>query len=179
MEQREREIWNRRAKRAEINAEIAAREALLAKQQSAQNHRTKQKELETLKQKLQEVQSESSSQAPAKENSAIIAKSLAMKRADLVGPVQDTSRAVLESKRRISNDKIQDVKQRFRERMAAKKQDSGCPSDLPSSSHHRSLSPPKQSHRVIKDLLRSADEEMFQQMDFYERSLQAVDRTRS
>lgn len=178
IEKRDREMWAKRAKRAEIRAELAAREAFLAKQETREIHESKERELEALKQKLLEVQSEASSPAPMKENSALIAKSLAMRRNDVVGPVNDTSRAVMESKTRINNEKIQDVKQRFRERIAAKKNDSGVHANFRPSSSTDGPTPGGPSQALSKDVFRSAGEEMFQQMDFYERSLKAVDRVR-
>jgi hypothetical protein len=176
IERKDRELWAKRAKRAEIRAEIAAREAFLAKQETRQIQEAKQRELDLLKQKLLEVQSEASFPTPARENSTLIAKSLAMRRNDVVGPVNDTSKTVTESKSRINNEKIQDVKQRFRERIAAKKQDSGIPVDFQSTSSARVIVPNGYSQSNAKDLFRLAGEEMFQQMDFYERSLKAVDR---
>jgi hypothetical protein len=182
VEHREREMWARRARRAEIRAEIAAREAFIAKQEVREMERATNEELEMLKRKLSDVRSEPSSNAPSssaplRQNSAVIAKSLAKRRSDVVGSVNNTSRTVLESKIRINNEKVQDVKQRFRERLAARKQESdtlsqtilSSPSDLQLSTHSTSRA---------RELFLGADEEMLQQMDFYERSLQAVIRTR-
>lgn len=180
IEQKELEMWAKRAKRAEIRAEIAAREAFLAKQETRQLYEDRELELAELKKKLIEFQSEASSPSLGRETSAMIVKSLAMRRNDVI-PSNQTAKTVQESKNRISNEKIQDVKQRFRERMAAKKQDSGASISTDSYLPYgepQVVTPTAYNHNNAKDLFRSAGEEMFQQMDFYERSLNAVERTR-
>ena len=95
----------------------------------------------------------------------------------------------------IGREKLDGVKQRFRDRMAEKKRQTtaaaiGMSSSLvssvqgraplhPSSSQptngpRRNVVPPSAQHQAKRELLWSAGEEMFQQMVFYERSLEAV-----
>lgn len=181
IEHREREMWEKRAQRAELRAEIAARETFLAKQETRMLHEVKQRELDELRQRLFDVQSEVSSPVHEKENSAIIAKSLVMRRHNPFAAVNNTTtKTVQDSKNRINDEKVKDVKQRFRERMAKKQDMSPTPSAtgfrLSPNSHI--LSPESRIQNPGQDLFRSAGEEMYQQMDFYERSLNAVERTR-
>jgi hypothetical protein len=172
-DERERAVWARRAQRAELKAELAAREALLAKQEARMIKEEKQRELEDLRQKLVELQSEASHAIAEKEHSGILARSFAKRRNDVVSP--DVS-----SSGRIDKGKVDSVKQRFRDRMAAKKQETASPSNMENPYGARSQpsprfitpSPPNRSA-----LLLSAGEEMFQHLDFYERSLKAVDRS--
>jgi hypothetical protein len=168
-DERERTVWARRAQRAELKAELAAREALLAKQEARMVKEEKQRELDDLRQKLVELQSEASTAIHEKERSGILTRSFAMRRNDVVSP---------DSSGRISNGKVDSVKQRFRDRMAAKKEAIASPTTVNNPYGARSQpsprfitpSPPNRSA-----LLRSAGEEMFQHLDFYERSLKAVD----
>lgn len=194
----ERERWARRAKRAEIRAEIAAREAVMARQEARMIQREKQQELDALQQKLLELQSEPSTAFPSTENEHVvaIAKNYAMHRND---SPEDATTSQKEYQRNITaeegsgvwntgrrpgadKEKLDVVKQRFRERIAAKKRDP--PSVLTASSTDHSGS----SHGVInqvtpsppagRNLFRGAGEEMFQHLNFYERSLKAVALTR-
>jgi hypothetical protein len=57
---KEERAWARRAMRAEVKAEIAAREAMLAKQQARKIQEEKTREIDALQQKLEELQSEPS-----------------------------------------------------------------------------------------------------------------------
>jgi hypothetical protein len=174
-------VWARRAKRAELKAELAAREALLAKQEARMIQEEKQRELEALQQKLLELQSEASSAASERQHSAALAQRYAMRRNDSPTPGPVPSDAP-----RMNREKLEGVKQRFRDRMAAKKQQQPpVASDRPALTrppHTRTPTPaatPSPGKPPIdRSLLRSAGEEMFQQMDFYERSLKAVDNTR-
>jgi hypothetical protein len=57
---KEKRAWARRAMRAEVKAEIAAREAMMAQQQARQIQEEKLREIKALQQKLEELQSEPS-----------------------------------------------------------------------------------------------------------------------
>jgi len=178
----DRERWARRAQRAEVRAEIAAREALLARQEARMIQEEKIRELETLNRKLIELQSVSSV-ASAEKEKAVVARNLIMPRNNAHGPRSAISQ---HSASRMSNEKLDTVKQRFRDRMAAKKQlqlgktamanKSGRAPLHPSAHRNAVLSPSAQAER---ELVLSAGEEMYQQMGFYERSLKAVDNTRA
>jgi hypothetical protein len=197
-EEREATMWARRARRAEIKAELAAREALMAKQQVRQIQEEKQRELEALQQKLFELQSESSNAISEREHSAILARTYAPTQpnqraaAATVSPVSDRKEAMNNNNSRIDKEKIDVVKQRFRDRMAAKNQGGGTspssPFPPPSSSTFASRygrpqqpslqrinkpSPPQRTS-LQASLMRSAGEEMFSHLDFYERSLKSV-----
>jgi hypothetical protein len=218
-EEREKAIWARRAQRAEVKAELAARETLLAKQEVRMIQAEKQRELEALQQKLLELQSESSFHgAVDREHSTILAKSMAMHRHDSPTPPSHPNQSASphpdggEGGGVNDRQKIDDVKKRFRDRMAARKQATmpsggaggsgpggkfGLVSDRPPWSSHSSPSVPQASSFVAPEsrsslpysasppaaaatsaspLFRSAGEEMYQQLDFYERSLKAVER---
>jgi hypothetical protein len=197
-EEREATMWARRARRAEIKAELAAREAMMAKQQARQIQQEKQRELEALQQKLLELQSEASNAISEREHSAILARTYTpihppqRAAAGAVSPAPDMQETMSHASR-IDKEKIDGVKQRFRDRMAAKNQGGG-PSPSSSSplapsatlvsrygrlQHQPSLqrinkpSPPQRA-TVQSSLMRSAGEEMFSHLDFYERSLKSV-----
>jgi hypothetical protein len=94
----------------------------------------------------------------------------------------------------ISREKVDGVKRRFRDRMEEKKRQTAVASMTmvsksaatpngraplhPSSNHNsnciKRIVPPSAQHQANRELLWSAGEEMFQQMVFYERSLDAV-----
>ena len=173
--------WARRAKRAEIRAELAAREALMAKQEARMIQEQKQKELEELQQKLNELQSESSSALAEKEMSAAIAHRYAPEPgfASEQRYAQDQLSETVSRSRAINKEKIDGVKQRFRDRIAARKRQATpmniAPVEKHSPRHYRkNLAQVTPSPPNGRNLVRSAGEEMFQQMDFYERSLRSV-----
>ena len=179
-EDRERAIWARRAQRAEVKAELAAREALLARQEARMIQEEKQREVEALQQKLMELQSESSFVTAENERSAALARSITMNRYGRDSPAPATSGQ--SEKERLDN-----VKQRFRDRMAARKnglKQHAPPTSSPiaSGKQHpyapRATSPVPAKNSYMQDMMRSAGEEMYVQLDFYERSLKAVDSTR-
>lgn len=156
-------IWARRARRAELRAEMAAREALMAKQQVRIVQREKEEELQQLQLKLDELRSESSFHVgPSRDVSARLTKSFAMYRHDS----EEEARVARSQANSISKQTIEGVKQRFRDRMASRKRDS--------------VKPPSELARPTgsSDLFQSAGEEMYSHLDFYERSLKAVASTR-
>ena len=192
-ETRERQIWARRAKRAEIKAEIAAREALMAKAKALSIQHEKEQEIESLQQKLLELQSESTNVFSEREHSVALARSFAMHRNDdarasrnddvrASSPVPKEPVAV-----KMNQERIDSVKQRFRDRMAAKKREQYQPANkanVTPQTHNRSGLPPRAvtpspKQRADMEFFRSAGEEMYQHLDFYERSLKAVNTTRS
>lgn len=166
----EERVWARRAMRAEVRAEIAAREALLAKQEARKMQEDKTREIDALKKKLEELQSETSAASAEKEKFAVAS---AMRR-------NNGSQSPAQSASQMSKEKLDGVKQRFRERMAAKKQQSvSPPGRAPLYPTYPKPVTPSPRAQAERELIRSAGEEMFQQMVFYERSLEAVDNPRS
>lgn len=169
--QQEERVWARRALRAEVKAEIAAREALLAKREARIMQEEKMREIEALKKKLEDLQSEASA-APADNEKAVVTNSLALRR-------NNGSPIPPQSAGRMSKEKLDGVKQRFRDRMAAKKEQSVTPPGraplYPSPQQRITPSPQALAER---ELIRSAGEELYQLMVFYERSLEAVDHSR-
>jgi hypothetical protein len=164
----EKQKWARRAKRSEIRAELAAREALAVKEEARMLDNQRQRELDDLRQKLMELQSDASSAhfLVGKERSAIMARNLAEQKANPAHPANTGSLAG-----RINKEKLDGVKQRFRERIAAKKKIMSMKTN--ESPALVSPSPPS-----AKSLLKAAGEEMYSHLDFYERSLRAVDTSR-
>jgi hypothetical protein len=177
---REREMFQRRAQRAELRAELAAREAIMAKQEAKKMKEEKQHEIEVLQYKLAELQSESSYAITEREHSLVLAKAIAHKHGVSSGSHHGAPT--------ITNDRINDVKQKFRDRMAERMNSrSGThPGNYPpssagsqaSSSYYRTQRPavmeqraqtPRSQRRML------VGEEMYQHLDFYERSLKAVD----
>lgn len=168
----------RRARRAELRAEVAAREALMAKQEAEKVKEEKQRELEALQQKLVELQAESSTiiAEREREKSLVLAKNIA----------HETQSSVHErATPRISQDKINGVKQKFRDRMAERMRASpeNNPSPVrrspptPERPMERKRTPPPSSYN--NRMRMTAGEEMFSHLDFYERSLKSVERDRS
>lgn len=166
----------KRARRAELRAEVAAREALMAKQETEKVKEEKQRELEALQHKLIELQAESSTiiAEREREQSVVLAKNIA----------HETQSAVQErTTPRISQEKIKGVKQKFRDRMAERMRAS--PENNPSprrspptpETMQRKRTPEAASHN--SRLRMTAGEEMFSHLDFYERSLKAVERSRA
>jgi hypothetical protein len=180
LEKREKAVWARRAQRAEIRAELAAREALVAKQEARMVREQQQLELDALQKKLSELQSESSANNKAdKDLSSAIARRYTT-------PDTDSDSV---SRKAMNKEKIDGVKQRFRERIAAKKRDSSelarSVSPAPIKQQHHSQRPYYKkpvpvppSPTSARSLFRSAGEDLLQQMDFYERSLRSVDLNR-
>ena len=158
-EEREKEALARRAQRAEIRAELAAREALLSKQQVKRIREEKEKELKALKFRLAELQSESSAAITEREHSVVLARAITAN--SRAGGMMNQRRGANPAGSRISRTKIDDVKQRFRDRSAAK-----------------GASPSQKGAANAHGFDRTIGEEMFQHLDFYERSLKAVGGTR-
>jgi len=164
-EEREMRVWARRAQRAELRAELAAREALMAKTRAVVLKEEKAREIQALKQQLADLQSESSQMIAEREHSIVLARSFAQNR----GPASSTT-----SGSRIDQIKVDGVKQRFRERMKSRRKNATIPEQRPLSRFEKSPADIAARNR----LMRSAGEEMFQHLDFYERSLKAVEKGR-
>jgi hypothetical protein len=181
-EERERVALTRRAQRAELRAEVAAREALLAKQEARIVREEKQRELHSLQKRLAVLQSESSTAIAEHEHSVVLTRALTTNKANSIGTPSPNKAAG-----RISKSKIDDVKQRFRDRTAAKMLNSTAETVStysPSPSTNRSYQmnndtrrSPDIATRERSNLFRTVGEEMFQHLDFYERSLKAVEGT--
>jgi hypothetical protein len=173
----EKDMLARRAQRAELRAEMAAREAMLAKQEARIVRAEKEQELRVLEQRLNELQSESSAAITEREHSVVLARAIAAKSRPGASPAN-------KNVNRISKSKIDDVKQRFRDRSAAKmslNNSTECMSSYPqtpSGSPYGYPAPQTAAARERSSLYRAVGEEMFQHLDFYERSLKAVDGTR-
>ena len=184
---KEERVWAKRAMRAEIRAEIAAREALLAKQQAVKIQAEKMREIEELRKRLDELQSENSVASGSERERNTFTNVLSQQNSN---PSQQNKAG------NISREKLDGVKQRFRDRMAERKRQTaatniGMSSSLissaqgraplhPSSSSYQNNAtkrhnvPPSALHQAKRELLWSAGEEMFQQMVFYECSLESV-----
>jgi len=170
----------KRARRAELRAEVAAREALMAKQEAEKVKEEKQRELEALQQKLAELQAESSTiiAEREREKSVVLAKTIA----------HETQSAIQErTTPRISQEKIDGVKQKFRDRMAERMRASPEVVVNPSPSPKRSPPTPEHPWEQKKSpqsaqnnrLRQTAGNEMYSHLDFYERSLKSVERSRA
>lgn len=185
-ESREREMFQRRVQRAEIRAELAAREAMMAKQEAKKVKEEKQAEIDALQMKLAELQSEASFAISQREHSAVLAKAIASN-SHIETPL---SRAGRSASPKIDQEKINGVKQKFRDRMAQRKNRVSANASFASedgSSAEFSYTPlydhgarrvderapisKNHRHRLV-------GEEMFQHLDFYERSLKAVEESR-
>ena len=176
--QREDEALARKAQRAELRAELVARESLLLANNNNPQGTTsvrraeKEREVHNLKARIAELQSETSN---AHENrdprSAVLARAIAR--------TNQSNRAAGESGgggRSYNRSKIDDIKQRFRNRSAAK---SGG-NNTTSNARHAASSGARPSAPVANDTAghgfhNTVGEEMFQHLDFYERSLKAVE----
>jgi hypothetical protein len=188
---KEERVWAKRAMRAEIRAEIAAREALLAKQHAAKIQSEKMREIDELRKKLDELQSENSVASGSERERMAFTRVMSQQQ-----PHNNHHQSLPNKTGDISRDKVDGVKQRFRDRMAERKRQTMAANDgmsaslvsavqgraprHPSSSYQNNgtkrhhLPPPSAQHQAKRELLWSAGEEMFQQMVFYERSLEAV-----
>ena len=178
-EERERKTLERRAQRAELRAELAAREALLAKEEARLAREEKENELNELKMKLLELQSEASNAITEREHSVVLARAISANKQHGSPPLPPSKGG---SNNRISKSKIDDVKRRFRDRTAAKKLNNSTETASTYASTNQSYrsnaSPEKdQASRERSNLFRTLGEEMFQNLDFYERSLKAVEGT--
>jgi hypothetical protein len=178
------QLWARRARRAEIKAELSAREAALAKQQGISSVKEqKLQEIAVLQQKLDELQSVGS--LPLAEN-AVGAAKLNIQRTSAPSS-RENAPSLIQSTTCLSKQKVDDVKQRFRDRMSIRKRQDQQQNLLTNSNEayhsghvaQRSLPQRRtQKSQAERELILSAGEEMCQQMDFYERSLKAVDTAR-
>jgi hypothetical protein len=183
---RERGVLARRAQRAELRAELAAREAVLAKAEARTLRYEKEREVQALQMRLHELQSESSAAINEKEQAASIV---------LARAINATRSAVPSAARpgggRVDRTKIEDVKRRFRDRTAAKMRGGSTSSRAEAAPRYGAVTssgnpqlrihqdaPRSSQDNVRNTVYRTVGEEMFQHLDFYERSLKAVDGTR-
>jgi hypothetical protein len=176
--EREKDMMARRAQRAELRAEMAAREAMLAKKGARVVRAEKENELKALQQRLNDLQSESSAAITEREHSVVLARAITANSRGRPLPNKNGGLVI--------KSKIDDVKKRFRDRSAAKMTNT-------SSEHMSNYAPPQSSShgypsnsdwnardaaaRERSTLYRAVGEEMFQHLDFYERSLKAVEST--
>lgn len=188
--------WQRRQQRAEVSAELAAREALLAKQSEERAvQEEKHRELRELQTRLVELQSEPSTATTDRQRSVVLAKAIAARKQQQLptGPTATQN----DNASQVSN--VEGVKQRFRERMAARmrqKSNAGGGHQQPQvgrgnngqdttqhpGNRYFMQATPKPAVKSPalerQKLIRLAGEEMFQHLDFYERSLKAVETSR-
>lgn len=170
----EKQKWARRARRAEIRAELAARETLAAKEEARMIEEQKQRELDDLRQKLMELQSDpSSAHFVGGRHSAAVARNLSAHRSS---PAHQANSGGRDG---VDREKLEGVKQRFRDRIAAKKKlMSAKTNESPARTISKSPAQVSPSPPSAKTLLKAAGEEMYSHLDFYERSLRAVDTSR-
>jgi len=174
--QREDEVLARRAQRAELRAELVARESLLSNQKMSSIRREKEKEVNNLKARIADLQSESSTAYADRDRSVVLAR--AITRSNQNSRVVSGCDNGETGGRSYNRSKIDDIKQRFRNRSAAKFQFNSLKNSVASAPKQTST-----SHRAgerFKNNLgsnfhRTVGEEMFQHLDFYERSLKAVE----
>lgn len=170
-EEREHAQLARRAQRAELKAEVVAREALLSRTAARPVRAQKEQELGSLRKRLADLQSETSAAISEREHSVVLARAITASKS--------TASSQMKSSKNISKSKIDDVKARFRNRSAAKQQSSDTKSV--SSAGTKSVNFQKTTNFKPRNtgrnpMYRAVGEEMYQQLDFYERSLQAVNR---
>ena len=178
-EVRERAMLARRARRAEIMAELAAREAILAKNETRVIQKQKEVELEDLRKQLVELQSETAHSSTEREQSAILTRNLTAARQNQTA--RNRSSVPLASGT-LSQSSVEDVKRRFRDRMAQRKkktpsESSSFPIRLSCERPASRYSPHESAPVPSNDLLRSAGEELYSHLDFFQRSLRAVEGT--
>jgi hypothetical protein len=167
--QREEETLARKAQRAELRAEVVTRESMLARQEVEATRKERENELNNLKVRLADLQSEASVAFTEKSHSIVLARNIT--RTNQANRRSSGSGEGGAGGRDQSRLKIDDIKQRFRDRSAAKFQFA--------SSKKSDDDTPKQTSAYSKDdngdsFRRTVGEEMFQHLDFYERSLKAV-----
>jgi hypothetical protein len=167
--QREEETLARKAQRAELRAEVVTRESMLARQEVKASRKEKENELNNLKDRLADLQSESSIAFTEKSHSVVLARNIT--RTNQANRRSSGSGEGGAGGRDNSRLKIDDIKQRFRDRSAAKFQFA--------SSKRSDDDAPKQTSAYSNNdnggsFRRTVGEEMFQHLDFYERSLKAV-----
>ena len=112
--------WHRRQQRAEVSAELAAREALMAKQSEERSvQEEKHRELRELQARLVELQSEPSTATSDRQRSVVLAKAIAARQQS------SKERAAVQHQNNgpslsPAGSNVEGVKQRFRDRMAAR-----------------------------------------------------------
>ncbi|CAJ1895494.1 unnamed protein product [Cylindrotheca closterium] len=169
-EEREQAQLARRAQRAELRAEVAAREAMLSKQGARGVRAQKEQELGTLRKRLADLQSETSAAISEREHSVVLARA--------ISAAKSTASSQAKNPNTINKTKIDDVKARFRNRSATKQKSNDNKSVVSAgkSVHFEKKTNFKKRNTEKSSMLRSVGEEMYQQLDFYERSLEAVRR---
>ena len=180
----EERAWYRRQQRAELRAELAAREALLEKQSMARViQEEKQRELRAIQLRLADLQSEPSTAVSDRQRSVVLAKAIATRHRSLQKKDHPDSS---------HQSTVDGVKQRFRDRMASRlRRDAPTigvgihpqqPAQAPRPAYFMRETPMPVKKTTSdfgrQKLMRSAGEEMFQHLDFYHRSLEAIESQR-
>jgi len=153
---KEDEALQRRAQRAELRAELAARESLLSR--PGTNRRQAQEQVNNLKDRIQDLQSESSNVFADRAHSTVLAR--AITRTASKGDAGTRT-------------KIDDIKARFRNRAAQKSSPNAARNEAPVRQQQAPI-----QRAPANSFNKKVGEEMFQHLDFYERSLKAVERPR-
>lgn len=167
--EREQETLARRAQRAELRAEVVAREFILANRgvKATTTRKEKEIELDNLKLRLADMQSESSAAFTEKDRSVVLARAITRTNQSNRSSSRDGGGV---RGRGNGRQKIEGIKKRFRDRSAAKFQFDSQKQNTPSL---RAAS--YNNHDDNDHFHRTVGEEMFQHLDFYERSLKAVE----
>lgn len=174
--EREDEVLARRAQRAELSAELVARESLLSNQQMNSIRKEKEKEVNNLKARIADLQSEASTAFTDRDRSVVLAR--AITRTNQSCRIRSDGNNGEAGGRGSHRVKIDDIKQRFRNRSAAKFQFNAADKPYDSSSKQssfRNRSSETDNNNTETNFRRTVGEEMFQHLDFYERSLKAIE----
>ena len=164
----EKKVLARRAQRVELHAEVAARESLLGQDVKATHREEKELQLNNLKVRLADLQSESSAAFTEKDHSIILARAITRTNHSNKRSSDGVDRGI--GGRTNDRLKIDNIKQRFRRRSAAKFQFNSSKRSNDAQNHALS-----NSNNNGNSFYRTVGEEMFQHLDFYERSLKAVE----
>jgi hypothetical protein len=170
----EQDTLQKRAQRAELRAELAAREANLVRQEISRVKDVKQKEIEALQLKLIELKSDSSIPASGPDHSLILAKAIKNKQNGVSAESHFS-----QSRASLPEDRINDVKRKFRERMAERLKfplasNNAIPIQVQSISNSNIQEKTFDASNLCSQRRMLVGEEMCQHLEFYTRSLQAV-----
>jgi len=174
----EKNVLVRRAQKAELQAEVSAREALSAKEQIELIRLEKERELEELQQRLQEMETQSMLEREEFERRLEFERQSAILNASIISNgsqalLQKAPSSVLSEKTKL--DAKERVKAKFRSRYAQRVRNDPSIESQPQSQRLHSTTKGRRQASVERHNtnLRSS-EEMFQHVEFYERSLEAA-----
>jgi len=181
---KEKKILARRAQRAELKAEVAAREAILAKQEAEKIKDEKQRELEKLQLKLAELETKSA--LLEEEYGRLEAEQKSGFGGSIAGSFYAQSRAGSDAKSILlsahsigkgKNESAERIKAKFRSRNMQRMDNTPPKGELERMDNCRDGEVGRGGSERKTSLGRHLlnDEEMYQHLDFYERSLKAVE----